>query len=66
MKQNNHGGSQFLSGLPLVENDGVEGGKLISWRTPLNMQNFTDSRDSLLICLLYPYFVQNVMYMLFF
>ena len=39
IKQNKHGGSQFLTGLPLVENDGVEGGKLITSRTPLNLQN---------------------------
>jgi hypothetical protein len=39
IKQNKHGGSQCLTGLPLVENDGVEGGKLIISRTPLNLQN---------------------------
>jgi hypothetical protein len=29
LKQNKHGGKEFLTGLPLVENGGVEGGKLI-------------------------------------
>lgn len=41
IKQNKHGGSQFLTGLPLVENDGVEGGKLIGSRTPLTAEKWT-------------------------
>jgi hypothetical protein len=27
LKQNKHGSKEFLTGLPLVENDDVEGGK---------------------------------------
>lgn len=56
MKQNKHGGKEFLPGLPLVENDGMEGGKLICnllwmslvwWNTQdfMNFKlNFMDSR----------------------
>lgn len=36
LKQNKHGGKAFLSGFPLVQDDDVEGGKLVCWRLSPN------------------------------
>lgn len=58
MKQNKHGGKEFLTGLPLVEDDGVEGGKLMCWECYLPYEglalselNFMDSRSGFIVTL---------------